>query len=410
MAFPLEGVRILDLTRLIVGPICTMMLADHGAEVIKIEMPPHGDAHRTVGNPDEFLGGEGLHFLAANRNKKSMLLNLKDAEDRAIFHELVKKADIVVDNYRPGVVDRLGVDYQTLKKINPKIISCSLSGFGTTSVDAQRAAFDPVIQALSGFMSVTRDATGRPLRTGVAIGDFVPAVCAAYSITLALLNKNKTGEGCRLDISMMDCMISLLAYYATDYLAKGHIPHITNGGHVSTSPWGSFKTRDGYIVLAVAKEYMWKNFCKVIGREDLAADPRFEVNNKRKANEPALIAEIDATLQTWDTAELEAALVAVDVVCSRVQDVKQVLESQHVKDRNMIVHVDHPKAGRFGMAGNFVNSDMTSEPRLEPPPMAGQHTAQVLTDLLGYTDAQVRQFLENQASKAPAASAANARG
>ncbi|MBI2867381.1 MAG: CoA transferase, partial [Chloroflexi bacterium] len=293
MTFPLEDVRVLDLTRLLTGPVATMLLADHGAEVIKIEMPPHGDTHRTVGVPDEFIGGEGLHFLAGNRNKKSILLDLKDTHDLEVFYALVKKSDVVFDNYRPGVLENLGIDHVTLKRHNPRIISCSISGFGSNSSEAQRPAFDPIIQAMSGFMSVTRDATGRPIRTGVAVGDLVPSICAAYAVSLALLGRAKTGHGYRIDISMLDCLVGLLAYYATRYLSKGYIPTLS-GGHMSVAPWGTFKTKDGYIVLAVPNDSMWRDFCSAVGRPELGQDERFGVNNKRKANERDLNAAIDS--------------------------------------------------------------------------------------------------------------------
>lgn len=402
-AFPLEGVRVLDLTRLLTGPIATMLLADHGAEVIKIEMPPSGDGHRRTGMPDEFMGGEGMHFLSANRNKKSILLNFKDPRDREVFYGLVKKSDVVFDNYRPGVLERLGLDHATLKALNPGIISCSISGFGTTSSEAKRPAFDPIIQALSGFMSVTRDDTGRPLRTGVAIGDLVPSICAAYAVSLALHGRAKTGRGCRIDISMLDCLVGLLAYYVPRYLKNGIVPKLSGGNHVSVAPWGSFKTKDGYIVLAIPNDKMFRDFCSVIGRQDLALDARFDENNKRKANEAELKPQIDAALQNWNTVDLEAALMKVDVVCARVQDVGEVLESRHVADRHMVVHVEHPKAGKIGMAANFINSDMTPHTRLEPPPLAGQHTDEVLTGLLGYTQEQLRAFKEHQAKNAPKA-------
>ena len=400
MTFPLEGVRVLDLTRLLTGPVATMLLADHGAEVIKIEMPPHGDGHRKVGMPDEFLGGEGMHFLAANRNKKSILLNLKDPNDLEVFYGLVKKSDVVFDNYRPGVLKRLRIDHATLKQHNPAIISCSISGFGETSSEAQRPAFDPIIQALSGFMSVTRDETGRPIRTGVAIGDLFPSVCAAYGVSLALHGRAKTGRGCRIDISMLDCLVGLLAYYVPRYLANGYVPKLS-GGHVSVAPWGSFKTGDGYIVLAIPNDGMFRNFCSIIGRPQLAQDERFDQNNKRKTNERELNAEIDSALKDWSTVELEAALMKAEVVCARVQDVGEVLESRHVADRKMVVHVEHPKAGRFGMAANFIKSDMTPYTRLEPPPEAGQHTDEVLMGLLGYSKEQLQAFKEHQAKNAP---------
>ncbi|MBI2867029.1 MAG: CoA transferase [Chloroflexi bacterium] len=394
MGLPLEGVRVLDLSRLVNGPFCTMLLGDQGAEIIKIEVPGEGDGLRRVGAPSEFLNGESVHWLAFNRNKKGVTLDMKRPDHREAFYDLVRISDVVFDNFRPKALKSMGIEYETLKRYNPQIISCSNSGFGGNSVYAHLAAFDPVVQAMGGVMSLTRDREGRPVRTGVAIGDLIPPIYAAWGITLALYHRKETGKGSRVDISQLDSMISLLGYYATRYLNTGYVPQLI-GGHMSVAPWGIFKTKDEYLVLGVSNQLMWEVFCQVIGLPDLPKDERFLTMDLRKANEPALNAILEAQLQTRESLEWVALLQDLGVVCSAIYSVPHILDDQHTKDRGMVVTIDHPAAGKFRAANNPVHNSLFTQPRVEPPPALGEHNKEVFGGLLGYSNAKLNALFAN---------------
>ncbi|MDO8472849.1 MAG: CaiB/BaiF CoA-transferase family protein [Dehalococcoidia bacterium] len=397
MSLPLEGIRILDLTRMIAGPFGSMILADQGADVIKIEMPETGDPERAAGTPDEFVLGEGLHFLSVNRNKKSVTLDLKRPEAREVFYDLVKVSDVVFDNFRPAVMAKLGCDYEKLNKINPRIICCSLSGFGSTGPYRDRPAWDVAIQGMGGVMSVTGEKGGRPLRVGFAIGDTVPSLWSVIGILTALQGREKTGKGSYVDLGMLDCLSSLLIYYTTRYTATGFVPPLLGGRHINVSPWGSYRTRDNFIVLGVPGDQAWGRFCPALGLHDLEKDPRFYTNNKRVENAEELTVALEAFLTTNDTAHWLNLLQDVDVVCSPVHSVDRVVSDPQIVARDMIVEVEHPVIGKYRMMGNPIKGTMIPKQRLESPPILGEDTKEVLSGLLGYSEEKIESL---RASKA----------
>ncbi len=392
MDLPLQGVRILDLTRMIAGPFGSMILADQGAEVIKIETPETGDPERAAGTPDEFVLGEGLHFLAVNRNKKSITLNLKIPEAREVFYDLVKVSDVVFDNFRPSIMAKLRCDYATLSKINPRIVCCSLSGFGSNGPYRDRPAWDVAIQGMSGVMSITGEPGGRPLRSGFAIGDTVPSLFSVIGILTALQARERTGKGSYVDLGMLDCLSSLLIYYATRNMATGYVPPLLGGRHINVSPWGSYRTRDNFIVLGVPGEKAWKRFCPAIGFDALTDDPRFATNNDRVKNAGKLTEVLEEFLTTNDTAHWLKLLQDVDVVCSPVHTVDRVVSDPQILARDMIVQVDHPVIGKYRMMGNPIKGSLIPKQRLESPPILGEHTKEILCGLLKYTEEKLERL------------------
>lgn len=389
----LEGVRILDVSRVLAGPYCSMILADLGAEVIKVE-PPGGDETRTW--PPFYENGESGYYLALNRNKKGIVLDLKNPKGKDILYRLAAKADVFMENFTPGVVRKLGIDYATLAGINPKIVYCSISGFGQTGPYRDKRAYDPVIQAIGGAMSLTGVRGGDPVKIGIPVGDLGGALMAVTSILAALFGREKTGEGDYIDVSMLDGQIALLSIMAAEYFASGKVPQRWGLEHPWRVPSKTFKTQEGYITVSATSGDMYPSFCKAMGLEELIHDPRFTTNALRVSNRDIIYPIIEGKMMTKTAQEWEKLFEQAGLPSSLMFELDQVFSDPHVLDRQMLQYVDHPTLGKLKMIGvpfKFTHS----EPRqMAPPPMLGQHTEAVLQELLGCKAETLRQLKEEK--------------
>ncbi|RLI04075.1 CoA transferase [Candidatus Bathyarchaeota archaeon] len=384
----LDGVKILDLSSALAGPYCTMMLADMGAEVIKVE-PPEGDVSRSWGPP--FIEGESSYFLSINRNKKSIVINLKSEKGKEIVLKLAEKCDVFVENFRPGVTKRLGVDYETVKKVNPKIIYCSISGFGQEGPYRDYPAFDQILQGMGGLMSITGEPGRPPVKVGIPITDIAAGMFAAYGIVCALFYREKTGKGQYVDVSMLDSQVAWLTYQAGRYFATGEIPGPIGSGHPLIVPYQAFKTKDGYINIAAGNDNLFRSLCKVLGVEHLADDPRFNTNPKRVENREELVKILEEIFVQKTTSEWLELIRKAGVPCGPIYNVADVVNDPQVLFRKMVVEIDHPKSGRIKVTGVPVKlSESPGDVRL-PPPMLGQHTVDILK-FLGYSDEDISKL------------------
>ena len=388
----LEGLRLLDLTHIVSGPYASMILADLGTETIKIEPPGHGEATRRLlaNDPDNSWQGMGAYFLALNRNKKSVALDLKQAEGLALFYELVKTADIVLDNFSSGVTGRLKIDYPRLAAINPRIITCSISGFGNDGPDADRPAYDIVAQALGGTMSLTGEADGPPSRIGVPIGDQAAGMMAAIGILSAVLARAQTGQGQHVDIAMLDTQISLLTYMATMHFLSGQVPQRTGSAHFVHVPYDIFRCRDGYLILAVVTDQFWANLMAALPLRELDTEEN-RVLAGRWQNRALITERLNAHFSTEDRQHWLALLTAARVPAAPVQDMGEVLADAQVLHRNMVVEVPHPAGGAVKMPGNPIKLSQTGEEQFECAPALGEHTAELLR-ALGKSDAEIARL------------------
>jgi crotonobetainyl-CoA:carnitine CoA-transferase CaiB-like acyl-CoA transferase len=376
---PLSGIRVIDLTRVLAGPFCAMSLGDMGAEVIKIEEPGKGDDTR--GWPP-FVGGEATYFLAVNRNKKSLTLNMKPAEGQAVLRALIAKADVVLENFRPGTMERLGFGYDTLRKDNPRLVYCSISGFGESGPESHRPGYDLIVQGESGVMDLTGFPDGPPVKVGNSIGDLVAGMAAAQGITLALLARERTGKGQKVEIGMLDVMASLLTYQAGLYWNGGGRPTRRGNQHPSIVPYEVFQAQDAYLTLGVANNSLWGRACRAIGREDLIHDPRFDTEANRVTNRAVLIPILNEAFGARPADEWLAQLEEHGVPAGRIKTVPEVCESPHLKERGMVVSLPHPKAGSVTVMGVPIRLGETPGAAVLPPPLLGEHTDEILTRLL----------------------------
>lgn len=388
----LQNVRILDLSRMLAGPYGSMLLGDLGAEVIKIEEPA-GDFTRT---PAQYhMGGIGAYFLAINRNKKSIILDLTTQQGREVFHDLVKISDVVYDNVRPTVLKKIGADYETLRKINPKIISCSVSGFGQDGPDRDLPAYDLTIQARGGAMGITGEKEGAPVRMGLPMGDLAGGMFAAYGIVAALFDRERTGQGKRLDISLLDCQVSLLTYMATYHSIGGLIPKPQGASHEVLVPYQSFKTKDLYLVVACPTEKFWQSLCRALGREDLISHPHFKDALQRIINRQELYQILQDIFLTRTVDEWMEVLRQEDVPSAPVNTLDRVMTDAQLLHRRMVVEVDHPVSGKFKSVGNPVKAS-GGEEVFRHPPALGEHTVEVLQTLLGYDSERIQKLMQEK--------------
>ncbi len=385
----LRGVKILDLTRIISGPYGTMLLGFLGAEVIKIEEPQEGDvARRTTLHHQEGLSAV---FIAENIGKKSVTLNLKTEKGRALFLRLVELADVVVENFRPGIMQRLGLEYETLKRVNPRIIACSISGYGAWGPLKDAPAFDLTAQAMAGTMSITGEPGRPPVKMGVPIGDLAAGMAGAFGVVAALYRREKTGHGEQIDISMFDVQLSLLNYHAQYYLASGERPEPVGSAHPNVVPYQAFETRDGYLVVALwGVNHLWPPFCEAIGRPDLTQDDRFATNEKRVTHRALLVPVLEEVLKGRTVEEWMAIFEARRIPAAPVNAIDQVLALPQVKARDMLVTLKHPMTGSpLTVLGNPVKLGGDQGEALLPPPLLGQHTEEILKGWLGLSDEEI---------------------
>ncbi len=391
---PLEGLRVLDLTRAMAGPFCTMMLGDLGADVIKVERPGRGDESRGWGPP--FVGepygpypGESAYFLSANRNKRSITVNLKSDRGREIVRRLAARSDVFVENFRTGVLDRLGLGYEDLRAVNPRLVYGSISGYGRTGPYAERPGYDFIIQAEGGFMGITGPEEGPPYRVGVPIIDITAGMFAATTILAALRARDMTGEGQWLDISLLDTQAALLTNVAANYLVGGQPPRRLGNSHPSITPYEAFPARDRWFALAAANERQWAALCRAIGRPDLQDDPRFATNSDRVAHRAALRAELEAVFQTRDAGEWLTALRKAGLPCGPINTIPEVFAHPQAAAREMVLETEHPTAGTLHLPGFPYKLSATPAAVRRPPPRLGEHTQEVLTGLLDYSEEEV---------------------
>ena len=381
---PLAGLTIVDLTRVLSGPYCTMLLADMGARVIKVEHPVHGDDTRAWGPP--FVGKETAYFLSINRNKESLTLDFKNTEGREILAKLISKSDVVVENFRPGAMARLGLDYSTLAARHPRLVFCSISGFGQDGPRRDQAGYDAVIQAEGGLMSVTGDADGRAFRVGVAVTDMVAGLLAVQGILLALFARERSGRGQHIDISMLDGVISLLSYHASIYLTTGAESRRVGNRHATIAPYDTFAASDGELFLAVGNDEQFQRFCAATGLQHLLADDRFSTNPARVRNEAALKELLEPVMRERTRDGWLREFATAGVPCGAVRSVPEALSDPQVAARRMVEAVEHAVLGPMKVLGTPIKLSDTPASIRTAPPTLGQHTGTVLTELGLTTD------------------------
>lgn len=391
MSGPLDGTTVLDLTRVLSGPYATMWLADMGAEIIKVEKPEDGDDTRGYGPP--FVNGESAYFMSVNRNKKSLTLNFKSEDGREILWELIDRADVLIENFRPGTLEKLGFDYETVSERYPELIYTSISGFGQTGPDREKAGFDLTIQGLSGMMDITGPTDGPPTKMGVAIADLLTGIYAAFGTTMALLHRERTGEGQHVDVGMLDSMISLLTYQAGRFFATGETPERMGNFHPTISPYETFETKDGHINLALGTDSIFERFCRLIDREELPEDDRFEDNASRVEHRQEIHDLLEEETRRRTTDEWVELLDEEGIPAGPIEDLSEVFQNPQVLARDMVQSLEHPEAGQINVLGVPIKLNKTRAEVEEPPPTLGQHNSEILTEMLGYDNDEV-EFLE----------------
>lgn len=389
MAKPLEGVVVLDLSRVLAAPYTGMILADMGADVIKVERPGKGDDSRAYG---PFKNGESVYYMSLNRGKRSMTLNMKSEEGKQILKDLVKQADVLVENFRGGTMDKLGLGYDVLKEINPRLIYSACTGFGMTGPYKHDPAYDVIVQGMGGIMSITGQEGGEPTKVGASIGDITAGIFSAVGIMIALYNREKTGKGQLVDVSMLDCQVAILENAISRYMNAGVSPKPIGNRHASITPFQSLKTKDGYVIVAVGNDTLWQKFCGLIERPDLAADPRFTTNPLRTENVKVLGEELNKTFQTKTMDEWLHILKEGGVPVGPINDVERVIKDPAVIAREMIVTTHHPIAGDVEMAGVPIKLSGTPGSVDAPAPTLGQHTREILKEKLDMDDALIDQL------------------
>ena len=376
---PLSGLVVVDLSQVMAGPYCTMLLGDLGADVIKIEPPGTGDLSRSMGGAQlELRGDDNAPFLALNRNKRSVVLDLKSPGDAERLRTLVRGADVFVENSRPGVMARLGFDYETLSSINPRLVYASISGFGHTGPYADRPGFDLIAQGMSGVMSVTGEPDGPPVKCGVPIADLSAGLFAANGIMAALIARERTGRGQHVETSLFESALALSVWETTEYWATGVSPRPKGSAHRLNAPYQAFRARDGYLTLAALTSQQWERLCAVLGREALVTDQRFATNDARMSNAPALTTEIESALADSTVAEWVARFHDAGVPAGPIHDYAQVFADPHTAARDMVWEIEHPVEGTIRTLGCPVKMGDAQLAPMRPPPLLGEHTNEVL--------------------------------
>jgi crotonobetainyl-CoA:carnitine CoA-transferase CaiB-like acyl-CoA transferase len=387
MPLPLEDVKILDLTHALAGPFASTMLADFGAQVIKLEPPGAGDIARGWGVP--IPGGETSYFVSLHRNKRGIVVDLKTPEGKELFFKLVAECDIVLENYRVGALEKLGLGYEEAKKRNPGIIYCSISGFGQSGPYKDRAALDLILQAESGMISVTGEPGTTGTRCGVSIADLTAGMYCAYGVMLALRHKEKTGEGQQVDISMLEGQLSLLCTSFANYFVDKKVPQPMGTAYAVVVPYQTFHTRTRDLALAIAGEKLWRKFCPTIGHPELADDPLYLTTTDRMNNRDTLIPKLQAVFMTRTYEEWEALLLANDIPVGAINNIAQVVEHPQVQARKPFIEMDHPKVGKVRGVGSPVRLSKTPAEVRTPAPTHGQHTREVMREVLGMGDDEI---------------------
>lgn len=390
MRYALEGIRVLDLSRVLAGPYCTMTLGDLGAEVIKVEQPGVGDDTRRWGPP--WAGTESAYYLCANRNKLGITVNFKDERGKQIIRELAKQSDIVVENYKVGGLDRLGLGYDDLSALNPRLIWCSITGYGQTGPDAHRAGYDVIAQGESGLMSITGEPDGEPMKLGVAIVDIMTGLFSANAILAALHARETTGRGQRIDSSLLSSGVAALANVASSYLTSGELPVRYGNAHANLVPYQTYKARDRWMIVGAGNDRMFQELCRIIGRPELAEDERFATNPARVANRDALIPILQEAFAARDADDWLADLAAAGIPSGPINTVDRAVAHPQIQHRGMVVEIPHPTIGSLPLVGPpYIFSETPAAVRTHPP-LLGEHTDLVLQERLGYTAEQIAEL------------------
>ncbi len=386
MASPLNGIKVLDLTRVLAGPYTTMLLADLGAQVIKIEQPGQGDEARNFG---PFKNGFSLYFMSVNRGKQSVTLNLKSERGHALFKQLLKKCDVVVENFRPGTMTKLGLDYEALKKVHPSLIYAACSGFGQTGPYAQQGAYDMIIQGMGGIISITGEPEGAPVRVGTSISDITAALFTTIGILSALHHRNQTGKGQLVDVAMLDSLVAVLENAVVRYFATGDVPQPLGTRHPAITPFEAFASADSYVIIAIGNDTLWKKFCEHVRRQELISNPLFRTNADRTENHSQLSPILSEILQQRTTEQWVQALGNIGVPCGPINAMDKVVKHPQVQAREMITQVAHRITGVVEVPGVPIKLSETPASVDSPAPNLGEHTNEVLTAVLGLSDDEV---------------------
>ncbi len=398
MEYPLDGIRVIDFTQTIAGPFCTMVLAELGAEVIKVEEPRTGDETRTW---PPFLGDESGYFFSVNRSKKSIAVNLKDPGGKKVAKSLIKKSDVLVENFTPGVMSRLGIDYPTVSKINPGIVYCSISAFGQSGPYRNKKAYDPIMQAMGGIMSVTGEIGGPPVKVGIPITDFITALYSVIGIILALSERKKSGKGQHLDMSMFESTTSVLCFIAAFYLYEGKVPMPFGSSNPSRVPSANYLTKDGKYIHIVPSALQWETFCETIGLPEMGQNPQYDTNVKRIAHREEIDQLIQDKILQKDLEECAKILAEKGITSGPVYTMEQIFQDPQVAARNIVEELNHP---RYGIIKTiklpFNYCDLRSEIK-GPAPLLGEHSREILSKILGYTEDKVARLLAEGVIRAP---------
>jgi formyl-CoA transferase len=377
---PLNGIRVLDISRVLAGPYCTMVLGDLGADVIKVESP-EGDETRGWGPP--FAEGESAYYLCVNRNKRSVVVDFKTEEGRRIIHELIKKSDVLVENFRPGTLARVSLDFASVSMVNPNLIYCSITGFGQTGPLSDRPGYDFMIQAVGGLMSITGEPNGEPMKVGVAVADLFAGQNAVIAILAALQARTLTGKGQHLDISLFDSQVAMLVNVASNYLISGNLPKRYGNAHANIVPYQSFQASDAWFVVAVGNDRQFAKLCEVISNSELVNDARFALNSERVKNRQELISILKPIFLTRTASEWLSMLEATGIPCGPINTLDKVFSMPQVEAREMLIHMEHEEIGDLRLVGSPLKFSETPVDYKLPPPRLGEHTEEILKELFG---------------------------
>jgi crotonobetainyl-CoA:carnitine CoA-transferase CaiB-like acyl-CoA transferase len=396
---PLQDIRVLDISRALAGPFCTMMLGDLGADVIKVERPGRGDESRSwgppfVGEPTEAYPGESTYYLAANRSKRSLTVNLKDPAGQQIIRDLVQKSDVLVENFMTGSLERMGLGYEQLHDLNPRLVYCSISGYGRTGPYADRGGYDFILQAEGGIMGITGPVEGPPYRVGVSLIDITTGMFASTAILAALRAREITGEGQLLDLSLLNSSAAILANVASNYLAGGVEPRRMGNAHFNIAPYEVFKARDRWITLGALSQPQWENLCNIVERPQIISDPLFATNQDRVANREALADLLNEAFSARDAKEWVEKLYTVGIPSGVINSVADVFNHPQAVARELRIELDHPTAGRIGSPGYPYKFSETPAESRRHPPLLGEHNDEILVDLLDYTPESLQALRE----------------